>query len=75
MAIAAIPVGLGLGFGLSAMLVKAYDSELYRLPLVVTPSAYALTMLTVIIAALVSSLIIYQQLQNIDLIAVLKTRE
>ena len=71
----AIPVGLGLGVGLSALMAQAYNSELYRLPLIITRSAYGFTVLTVLIAAVISGVIIYRQLQKLDLIAVLKTRE
>lgn len=71
----AIPIGLALGISLSALILRAYDSELYRLPLVISRSAYSITIFTVAIAALVSGLIIYRQLQTLDLIAVLKTRE
>ena len=71
----AIPVGIGFGMGLSALMVQAYDSELYRLPFVISRATYGFTTLTVIIAGLISGCIIYRQLQKLDLIAVLKTRE
>ncbi len=71
----AIPVGIGFGLGLSALMVKAYDSELYRLPFVISRATYGFTTITVIIAGLISGFIIYRQLQKLDLIAVLKTRE
>ena len=71
----AIPVGLAFGIGLSALMVQAYDSELYRLPFVISRSTYGFTTMIVIVAALISGVIIYRQLQKLDLIAVLKTRE
>lgn len=71
----AVPLGLLLGLGLAGLMAQAYSSELYRLPLIITRSAYGYTVLAVLIAALLSALLIYRQLQKLDLIAVLKTRE
>lgn len=71
----AIPVGIAFGIGLSALMVQAYDSELYRLPFVISRATYGFTTMIVIVAALISGIILYRQLQKLDLIAVLKTRE
>jgi putative ABC transport system permease protein len=71
----AIPVGFALGYGFSAALSNTYTSELYRIPLVVTKMSYGFAFLVVAIAALFSALLIRHQLNQLDLIAVLKTRE
>ena len=71
----AIPVGYGIGYGLAALMSSAYNSELYRLPLIITNSNYAFTFIVVAIAGLISGLIIRRQINRLDLIAVLKTRE
>jgi putative ABC transport system permease protein len=71
----AIPLGLLLGLGLAVLMAQAYNSELYRLPVIITRSAYGFTVFAVFAASLISGLLIYQQLQKLDLIAVLKTRE
>ena len=71
----AIPIGYAIGYGLAALLASAYNSELYRLPLIITKSNYAFTFIIVAIAGLFSSLIIRRQINRLDLIAVLKTRE
>jgi putative ABC transport system permease protein len=71
----AIPLGYLIGYGLAALLASAYDSELYRLPLIITKSTYAFAFIIVTIAGLLSSLIIRYQINRLDLIAVLKTRE
>ncbi|MGB7442977.1 MAG: FtsX-like permease family protein [Coleofasciculaceae cyanobacterium] len=73
--IAAIPLGFALGFGLIALMVSAYDSELYRLPLIISQASYAFAFIVVATAALFSGIIIRRQLNHLDLIAVLKTRE
>ena len=71
----AIPVGYLIGYGLAALMSSAYNSELYRLPLVINNSTYAFTFVVVLLAALGSGLIIRRQINRLDLIAVLKTRE
>jgi putative ABC transport system permease protein len=73
--LAAIPVGFILGFGLTAWMVLAYDTELYRLPLVITKATYGFALIVIIIAALFSGFLIRRQLDRLDLVAVLKTRE
>ncbi|MEM6614432.1 MAG: FtsX-like permease family protein, partial [Cyanobacteria bacterium P01_C01_bin.72] len=71
----AIPLGYAIGYILSAFMSAAYNTELYRLPLIITNSNYAFAFIVVAIASLVSGLIIRRQINHLDLIAVLKTRE
>ena len=71
----AIPVGYAIGYILAALMASAYNSELYRLPLIITRATYAFTFVIVVIAAFASGLIIRRQINHLDLIAVLKTRE
>ena len=71
----AIPVGYAIGYGLSALMAFGFNSELYRLPLIITRATYAFTLVIVVIAAFGSGLIIRRQINHLDLIAVLKTRE
>ena len=71
----AIPLGYLIGYGLAALMSVAYNSELYRLPLVINKSTYAFSFVVVMLAAFASGLIIRYQINHLDLIAVLKTRE
>lgn len=71
----AIPAGFGLGFGLAAMMTRLYDWELFRFPLVITPASYAFAFVVIMGAAVVSGVIIRHHLNQLDLVAVLKTRE
>lgn len=71
----AIPVGFLLGVGLTGILVLAFKTDLYRLPLILEPSNYALGASVVLVSALVSGLILWHRLRRLDLVAVLKTRE
>jgi putative ABC transport system permease protein len=61
--------------GLVGLLVLAFDSDLYRLPLLLTADNLALGAAVVVASALISGLLLWRRLGRLDLIAVLKTRE
>jgi putative ABC transport system permease protein len=71
----AIPIGMVLGYGFAGLLVAAFNTELYRFPLVVTPRTYAYAAAAVLVAATLSGLVVRRRLDHLDLVAVLKTRE
>ncbi|MEB3180543.1 MAG: FtsX-like permease family protein [Nostocaceae cyanobacterium] len=71
----AIPLGWVIGFGFCGLMSSAYDSELYRFPLVVTKASYGFAFVFITIAAIISGLIVWRQLVKLDMVAVLKTRE
>ncbi|MBI5584016.1 MAG: FtsX-like permease family protein [Deltaproteobacteria bacterium] len=71
----AIPLGWLLGWGVSALMVRAIESELYRLPLVISGRTYGLAFIIVAASAFVSGLFVRRRIRNLDLVAVLKTRE
>lgn len=71
----AIPIGSAMGFGLAALMSFFYDTELYRWPLVVSRFTYGFAVGVIAIAALISGWMILRQINQLDLIAVLKTRE
>ena len=71
----AIPIGLLFGYGLAALVVTLFDTELYSFPLAVAPRTYALSTLAVLAATVLSGLIVRRKLDTLDLVKVLKTRE
>src|SRR6266545_4132788 len=71
----AIPLGCALGWGLSWLITWAIDTELMRLPLVVSGRTYARASIIVVTAAFLSGLLVIRRLRRLDLIEVLKTRE
>lgn len=71
----AIPLGLLLGYSFAALTTLAYNTELFRIPLVVERSTYGFATVVVAIAALVSGLIVRHRVDRLDLVSVLKTRE
>ncbi len=73
--LAAIPLGLLLGWAGSYLTVMAIQTELLRIPVVLQPSTFALAATVVLVSGLASALLIRRRLLRLDLIAVLKTRE
>ena len=73
--ILAIPVGMGLGYLFAGLLVAAFNTELYRFPLVVSTRTFAYAATAVLVAATISGFAVRQRLDHLDLVAVLKTRE
>jgi putative ABC transport system permease protein len=74
--LAAIPLGLLIGRGLGGLVIRlAYDTELFRIPLIIDRSTYAFAGLVTLIAALVSGLVVRRMLDRLDLVSVLKSRE
>ena len=73
--LAALPLSLLIGYGLAAGVVRVYDTEVYRLPLIFTARTSLEALATTVIATLVSGWLVRRRLNRLDLIAVLKTRE
>lgn len=71
----AIPLGAVIGFGLAWYMTSAFETELYRVPLVLRDATYGKAALIVLAAALGCAAIVRRRLDRLDLIAVLKTRE
>jgi putative ABC transport system permease protein len=73
--VAGMPVGLLLGYGLAWLIAFRFESDLFRIPLVIRPTTIAYSLAVVVGAALVSALAVQQRIHRLDLVAVLKTRE
>jgi putative ABC transport system permease protein len=71
----ALPLGALFGYSLSAAIVYSIDSEVYRFPLYVSRQAVAISCLGIVAASVVSGLMVRRQLDQLDLVAVLKIRE
>lgn len=71
----AIPLGFVIGILLCFAMNNLVDTELLRLPLIFSRRTFILTAVFVIFAAIVSSVLVIWRLRDLDLIAVLKTRE
>lgn len=73
--LAALPLGIGMGWALVRTVCMFLDTEMYRIPFVVAPATYGFSVLVVVIAAIFSGLVVRRRLDQLDLIGVLKTRE
>ena len=73
--ILAIPLGWLLGTGFCWYLAAGLRSELYRIPLVLTPVTFAFAALVVALAAVVSSLLVRRNLRRVNLVEALKARD
>lgn len=71
----AIPLGLLIGYGLCAYMAFQFDSDLYRVPLVLGMNVYAFAAMVVIVSSVISAILIWHNLAHLDMVAVLKTKE
>jgi putative ABC transport system permease protein len=73
--LAAIPLGFAIGYGFAAMLARALQTDLYRIPLVVEPFTFGFSALVVVVSAIISGLVVRRRVDHFDLISVLKSRD
>lgn len=71
----ALPIGFFLGSIASAGLVQAFQTDMYRFPLVLGRKTFGIAAAVVLGSTLVSALIVRRKLGRLDLVGVLKTRE
>lgn len=70
-----LPIGLWLGWVLALGVGESLDTELFRLPVVISNKTYGSAVLTVVGASLLSGFAIWRRISKLDIVAVLKTRE
>jgi len=71
----ALPAGCVVGYLLSMIMARAFDTELYRVPMVIEASTYGTAVLFALAASAVSAALVRRRIDSLDLIGVLKTRE
>jgi len=71
----ALPIGSLLGYGLAWIWASSLDTDLYRMPLIVSSATFAKAILVVITAGVATAIVTHRQIINLDLIEALKTRE
>ena len=70
-----LPLGCLAGQGLAWLMTSAFETELYRVPLIIELSTYGTAILVALLATAASAALVRRRLDRLDLIAVLKTRE
>jgi putative ABC transport system permease protein len=73
--LAALPLGCLLGRGLGDFMLRSMQTDLFRIPLIIEPSTYSFAVTVVLVAAVLSGLLVRRKLDQLDLVAVLKTKE
>ncbi len=71
----AVPLGLALGAGLSRWMMEQFETEIFSFPYVLDVPTYARAALFVIIAVVAAALWVRRDIDRLDLVAVLKSRE
>jgi putative ABC transport system permease protein len=70
-----LPLGCLAGQGLALVMTTAFETELYRVPMIIELSTYGTAILVALLATAGSATLVRRRLDRLDLIAVLKTRE
>lgn len=70
-----LPLGVVLGYGLSYAIAAGFSTDLYRVPTNFIAEAYGLAALAVLLAAFVSGWLVKRDINRLDLVGALKTRE
>ena len=73
--IVALPLGCVIGAGLFKVMCLGFETELFRLPFIVWPPAFATGVLIVMGATVLSAALVRRKLDRLDLVEALKTRE
>ncbi|HEU4887451.1 MAG TPA: ABC transporter permease [Thermoanaerobaculia bacterium] len=73
--LASIPIGFTGGWALSISIARAFESEMYRLPLVISGRTWAISFFVIVVAAVFSAMVVQRRIRGLDLVEVLKTRE
>lgn len=71
----ALPLGMLLGWGLTHAIVQAMRSDQFLFPVVIQPRTYAWAAVAVVAAGIASALVVRRRIDNLDMVAALKTRE
>jgi len=75
LSLVAIPPGFLIGRGICSYIARALESDLFRIPVIISQETYTLAATVVIVSACLSGLIVRHKLDHLDLVAVLKTKE
>ncbi|WP_319826005.1 ABC transporter permease [Thalassovita sp.] len=73
--LAAMPLGIGLGYGLTYLAVQGFSTDIYQIPVTFSPQSYGLAVCAVLVAAAFSGWLVKRELDKVDLVAALKTRD
>ena len=71
----ALPVGAAVGYALSALVSSAFSTDLYTIPTTIDPRSIGAAALYVVAAAMASGWMVQRDVNKLDMVSALKTRE
>ncbi|GAB3028693.1 ABC transporter permease [Bowmanella dokdonensis] len=71
----ALPLGAALGYYFSLAVAAGFSTDLYRVPTEFSPASYGTAALAVLLAATLSGALVKRDINRLDLVSALKTRE
>ncbi|MGD9538687.1 MAG: ABC transporter permease [Alphaproteobacteria bacterium] len=74
-ALAGLPLGCAAGYGLVCLIVRLFDTELFRVPAAIEAATFGTAVAIALAATIASAALVRRRLDKLDLIEVLKTRE
>lgn len=73
--LAALPLGIAFGYGLTYLTVQGFSTDIYQIPVTFSPQSYGLAIVAVLLAAALSGWLVKRELDKVDLVASLKSRD
>jgi len=71
----ALPLGCLIGYGLSFLMTDLFETELYRIPMVIENSTYGFSIVVVTLASVFCGSLVRRRIDRLDLMSALRTRE
>ncbi|MFZ1990974.1 MAG: FtsX-like permease family protein [Alphaproteobacteria bacterium] len=71
----ALPFGCVIGYALAWLIVQGINTDLFRIPLTIAPRSYGEAGLLILLSSIAAGLVVRRELDRLDLVAVLKTRD
>ena len=75
MMLASIPIGFAGGWVTCIYIAHKFDSEVYRIPMVISGQTYAISFFVIALAAAFTASFVQRRINRLNLVEVLKTRE
>ena len=73
--LSALPLGIILGYQLSFQISEGFSTDIYQIPTTFSPKSYGLAAISVIVAATASGWLVKRDIDLIDMVLALKTKE
>jgi putative ABC transport system permease protein len=73
--LASLPVGFAAGRAVCFVIARKLDSEMYRIPFVISGRTYAISFFVIALAAVFTAFVVQRRIGTLNLVEVLKTRE